>query len=80
LWRRHNLFDNARVQSEGGATIKASRHLWQVLKSYSRDVILSEAKDLFCSFSGRYSRCFAALSMTGFSSLPGAEFSGMKGF
>jgi len=27
-------------------------------------VILSEAKDLLHSFSGKYSRCFAMLSMT----------------
>jgi len=36
----------------------------RLLKNPSRGVILSEAKDLLCLFSRRYSRCFAALSMT----------------
>ena len=36
-----------------------------LLKNALCYVILSEAKDLLYSFSVRYSRCFAALSMTG---------------
>ncbi|MGA8185659.1 MAG: hypothetical protein WB819_18690 [Terriglobia bacterium] len=34
------------------------------MKKSLRYVILSEAKDLLYSFSVRYSRCFASLSMT----------------
>jgi hypothetical protein len=36
----------------------------QVVEKSLRYVILSEAKDLLYSFSVRYSRCFASLSMT----------------
>ena len=40
------------------------RGLLEVVEKSLRYVILSEAKDLLYSFSVRYSRCFASLSMT----------------